>query len=139
MSKDGRLLIILCVLCVFVVEIYQRAVIMERRQQPRKSLQRQVYYICVSADGRESAQDIGVARDISAGGMMLETSTPINTTEIRIVASTPDKEQIEVNGGIIYSMQEGEGKYKTGIFFQSESKEAARFVERLLLSLDAGG
>ena len=112
---------------------------MERRQQPRKSLQCQVYFICVSADGRESSQDIGMVRDVSAGGMMLETTTPINTTEIRIIASTTDNQQIEASGGVIYSMQVGEGQYNTGIFFQSSSEEAARFVEQLVLVQDESG
>lgn len=112
---------------------------MERRQQPRTSLHCQVYFICVSADGRESSQDIGMARDVSAGGMMLETATPINTTEIRIIAPTPDNQQIEVSGGVIYSMQVGEGKYNTGIFFQTSSEDAARFVEQLMLVQNKSG
>ena len=109
---------------------------MERRLQHRKSVQCQVYFICVSADGRESSQDIGVARDISAGGMLLETTTPINTTDIRLIASTSDHQQIETSGGVIYSIQVGEGQYNTGIFFQSASKDAARFVEQILLARD---
>ena len=112
---------------------------MERRQQPRKSLHFQVYFICVSADGRESAQDIGVVRDISKGGMMLETTTPINTTQVRIIASTPDNQQIETEAGVIYSMQVGEDRYNTGIFFQGNSERAARFVEHLMLACGAGG
>lgn len=111
---------------------------MERRRQPRKSLRSQVYFICVSADGRESTQDIGVVRDISAGGMMLETTTPINTMEIKIVAATADNQQVEAKGGIIYSMQVGEGRYNTGVFFQSGSEKAARFVEQLMLACETG-
>lgn len=112
---------------------------MERRQQPRKSIRCQVYFICVSADGRESAQDIGLALDISAGGMMLETTTPINTMEIKIVAATADNQQMDAKGGVIYSMQVGEGRYNTGIFFQRDSEKTARFVEQLILACDAGG
>ncbi len=112
---------------------------MERRQQHRTSIQCQVYFICLSADGRESFQDIGVARDISSGGMMLETTTPINTMDIRIIASTPDNQQIETSGGVIYSMQVGEGRYNTGIFFQSDSEKSARFIEQLVLAYDVGG
>ena len=112
---------------------------MERRQQSRISIRVQVYFICVSADGRESAQDIGVVRDISAGGVMLETTTPINTVEIKIIAATADNQQMEAEGGVIFSMQVGEGRYNTGIFFQSDSEEAARFVELLMPACDAGG
>ncbi|MEN8244484.1 MAG: PilZ domain-containing protein [Thermodesulfobacteriota bacterium] len=112
---------------------------MERRQQPRKSLRVQVYFICVSADGRESAQDIGMALDISAGGMMLETTTPINTMEIKIIAATADNQQMEAKGGVIYSMQVGEGRYNTGIFFQGDSEKTASFVEQLIRACDAGG
>ena len=111
---------------------------MERRRQPRKSIGCQVYFICVSADGRESVQDIGVARDISRGGMMLETAAPINTTEIRILASTSDNQQMEVLGGVIYSMEIGAGKYSTGIFFQTDPEETAKFVGQLTLICEAG-
>jgi len=111
---------------------------MERRQQPRKSIGCPVYFICISADGRESVQDIGVARDISRGGMMLETATPINTTEVKILASTSDNQQMEILGGVIYSMEIGAGKYSTGIFFQTEPEEASNFVEQILLICDAG-
>jgi len=111
---------------------------MERRQQPRKSIGCQVYFICISADGRESVQDIGVARDISRGGMMLETATPINAAEIRILAATTDNQEMEVLGGVIYSMEIGEGKYSTGIFFQTDPEEAAKFIEQLMLACDAG-
>ena len=109
---------------------------MERRQKARKSLQCQVYCICVSADGRESAQDIGVARDISAGGMMIETTTPINTREVRIIASTSDNQKVEARGGVIYSMEIAEGRYRTGIFFQGDPETAATFVEQLILASD---
>ena len=111
---------------------------MERRQQPRKSLHFQLYFICVSADGRESAQDIGVARDISTGGMMLETTTPINPREVRIIASTPDNQRIKAEAGVIYSMQVGEGRYNTGVFFQGDPEEAATFVQALMLTCDGG-
>ncbi|MBW1890150.1 MAG: hypothetical protein JRF32_00820 [Deltaproteobacteria bacterium] len=112
---------------------------MERRQQPRKVVQHQVYFICVSADGRESAQDIGMIRDISPGGMLLVTTAPINTTELRIIAATADDQRVETSGSIIYSMQVGEGEFNTGIFFQSSSKEAARFVEQIMLANDENG
>ena len=111
---------------------------MERRQQPRKSVQCQVYFICVSADGRESAQDIGVARDISSGGMMIETSTPINTRDVRIIASTSDNQKVEARGGVIYSMELSAGKYSTGIYFQNDPEKAATFVEQLMLAGEAG-
>ena len=111
---------------------------MERRQQPRKSVQCRVYFICVSADGRESTQDIGMARDISTGGMMLETATSINTTEIRIMASTADKRQIEARGSVIYSMQVGEDMYNTGVFFQGAPEDTARFVEEIMQAADIG-
>ena len=109
---------------------------MERRQQPRKSLNCQVYFICVSADGRESNQDIGVVRDISPGGMMLETTTPINTREIKIIASTPDHQKLEASGGVIYSMEISAGSYSTGIFFQGDPETATTFVEQLMLASD---
>ena len=111
---------------------------MERRQQPRKTLQVKVYFICVSADGRESAQDIGVVCDISPGGMMLETTTPVNTRVIRIFASTARKEQIEATGGVIYSMEIGNGRYSTGIFFEGDPEETAKFVEQIMRACDAG-
>jgi hypothetical protein len=112
---------------------------MERRQQPRESVRCQVYYICVSADGRESAQDIGMARDISPEGMLLETTAPINTSEIRLIAAAPDKERVETNGTIIYSMPTGENRFNTGIFFGSGAKDAAHFVEQILLASQKSG
>lgn len=105
---------------------------MERRKQPRTSIECQVYFICVSEDGRESAQDIGLAVDISAGGMKLETTTPINTMDVRIIASTSDNQPIEARGSVIYSIQIGEDRFQTGIFFSSGSKEAAQFVDQLM-------
>jgi chemotaxis protein CheY-P-specific phosphatase CheC len=111
---------------------------MERRKQPRKAIGCQVYFICISADGHESVQDIGVARDISRGGMMLETAAPINTTDVRILASTSDNQQMDILGGVIYSMEIGAGKYSTGIFFQTEPEEAAKFVEQLMVAAEAG-
>ena len=105
---------------------------MERRRHLRASIERQVYFICVGADGRESAEDIGVAVDLSAGGMKLESTRPINTMEVRIIASSADKQPIETRGSVIYSMQVGEGRYHTGIFFPGGSNAASRFVEHLM-------
>ena len=111
---------------------------MERRQQTRISIKCQVYFICVSADGSESAQDIGVARDISTGGMMIETTTPINTREVRIIASAPDNQKVEASGSVIYSMELSAGKYSTGIYFQNDPEKAAKFVEQVMLACEAG-
>ena len=97
---------------------------MERRKHSRESVACRVYFVAISADGREASQDIGMAKDISPGGMLLETAGPINTTDIRIMAAAADKKQLTIDGTVIYSMQVGEDRYNTGVFFPSGSPEA---------------
>ena len=82
-------------------------------------------------------QDIAVARDISPGGMLIETATAINTMDIRILASTGDDERIEAAGIVIYSMQTAEQKFRTGIGFQGSSQQLKQFVASIMLAAGA--
>lgn len=103
----------------------------ERRKNQRISINHPIYYTGKNSKGKVEEQGVGLALDISADGMMLESPEPIDATDISIHASINKAVTIKVEGLLVYSMPHAEGKYRSGIRFKGDPDQVASFVNQM--------
>ncbi len=89
----------------------------ERRRHPRIDTLNFVSYVCVDEDGNEIAEGFGTTRDLSQGGVKLETREPIESPYIILLSIDLKEELLEVRGKVVHSTEVGEGRFLSGIEF----------------------
>jgi hypothetical protein len=77
---------------------------------------------------------MGKALDVSKGGLMLESSGPIEADYVSLVTTDLDNSLIEIVGKVAYSRPSETGIYKTGIQFIGSTAENIRFAASLIKS-----
>jgi c-di-GMP-binding flagellar brake protein YcgR len=97
----------------------------ERRKHARIKTDNLMSYICLDNDSNELGQGIGTAVDISQGGLLLESHSPIDANKILLEFVGADNELIEINGDIAYCKETKIGMFQTGVRF-CESTENIR-------------
>ena len=103
----------------------------ERRKQSRANIHCRVFFECSDVHDQEVSQDMGMALDISEKGMLLETSTPIHASTIKVMVPVKEEDAVEVMGNIIYSIPMPDNCYRTGIIFHNPGDDLARLVKTL--------
>jgi c-di-GMP-binding flagellar brake protein YcgR len=92
----------------------------ERRKHPRIKTDNLMSYVCLDNNGNELGQGIGTAVDVSQGGLLLESHSPIDANKILLAFVGVDNELIEINGDIAYCKETKIGMFQTGVrFFES--------------------
>jgi len=102
----------------------------ERRKHPRVNIHFRVFFEYSDAHG-QVVQDMGVARDISEKGLLLESSTPIKASTIKVVVPVKEKDTVQVTGNVIYSIPMSDEHYHTGIVFHEPGDDMASLVATL--------
>lgn len=103
----------------------------ERRKDPRAGVECQVYFLCLEEGGGIKAQDVANVVNISDSGVLIETTIPILTQQIKIIAPPKDREKLEVYAELVYSINLAKDRYRCGLSFQGDPFEVARFVGSL--------
>jgi len=91
-----------------------------------------MYYICVDEQGNHSDQGVGRALDISQGGILIETYTPIRTDKILLTSVDVNNDLIEITGIVAYCRESGPGIFQTGISFLEDKEKIRQIVVNLV-------
>jgi hypothetical protein len=70
--------------------------------------------------------------DISRGGILLETLTPIESGLILLTAVDLDDNLIDIKGELVHSRNTATGMYHAGIKFVDTNEQRANFAARLI-------
>lgn len=105
----------------------------ERRKHPRVAVQTVFSYICLDEDGHPVDEGMGTTVDISQGGIMIETSRPIETKTILLVSVDKDKKVLEVMGKVVYTRAIGPSKHLSGIQFKGSPEEVMKMVKNIII------
>lgn len=96
----------------------------ERRRHPRIETSNVVNYVCVDDDGNEIAEGFGTTRDLSLGGIKLETRQPVESPYILLLDIDLQEQMLEIRGKVAYSTEVKPGVFHTGIqFVDTEDKQ----------------
>ena len=105
-------------------EYHKNSATMEQRQNPRIGISPIVGYVTLGKNGKVTDIGKGQALNLSHGGVLLQTSKPLDGAMIMITNIDKDDMDLKAKGRIIYTkMQETTGNYVSGInFFGSKDQ-----------------
>lgn len=75
---------------------------------------------------------MGRTLNVSQGGILLETHTPLYHFSSLSLTIAMEDEIMEIQGSVAYSKKCDESKYETGIKFIEEDEEKIRFLRQFI-------
>jgi predicted Zn finger-like uncharacterized protein len=120
-----------CSKCRSVFRVYPPDVV-NRRKHTRVKTQNLISYFSFDKNRKLISHGLGIALDISKGGILLETPDSIKSSFLVLTATDKMKNLIEVNGRLIYSKKASSGTYLCGIEFIGNDERVSDFIFRLI-------
>ncbi|MGD8993510.1 MAG: hypothetical protein PVI00_18785 [Desulfobacterales bacterium] len=78
------------------------------------------------------SQGLGIAMDISKGGILLQTADAIESSSIALAAIDRNKNLFKINGRLAYSKKTTTGTYLSGIKFIGMERHVIKFIVNLV-------
>ena len=128
-KQSGSL--IRCSKCQKVFRVYPPKGI-DPRNCPRVRTKNLISYSVFNKSGKVISRGLGIALDISEGGILLETPNCINSALVNLTASDNEKNLKEVKGKIISAKKTSSGMYLYGIKFIGGNKRVTKFVATVI-------
>lgn len=120
-----------CSKCQKVFRAYPREPI-DRRKHPRVKTSNLISYFSFDETGKLNSHGLGIALDISKGGILLETPYAIESGLIVLAALDWVNNLVEVKGKLVYSVKESPEIYRSGIEFIGINERVVEFIINLV-------
>jgi predicted Zn finger-like uncharacterized protein len=120
-----------CSICRAVFRVYPPEIV-KRRKHSRVKTQNLISYFSFNKNHKLTSHGLGIALDISKGGILLETPYSIQSSFVVLTATDKLKNLIEVKGRLIYSKQAPSGTYLCGIEFMGNDERVRYFITKLV-------
>jgi len=120
-----------CSKCQEVFRVYTPSAV-DRRKHTRVKTQNLISYFAYDEKGKLISHGLGVALDISRGGILLETPYLIESGLLVLMATDRDKQFINVEGNLKYTKPSSSGTYLCGIEFIGNEKRVKDFITNLI-------
>ena len=104
----------------------------DKRKKMRIGSHNLVSYVCVDEKGNEIKQGIGRTLNISEGGILLETHTPMDVQYSVSLTVGLEDEIRDFKGKIAHSQRREDGKYENGIEFLAMKANEMRFLQQII-------
>ena len=111
----------------------------DRRKHERLKTRNLIYHTSYDIMGRVISQGLSKALNISKGGMLLETSEPIESGLLSLIATDMENNLIEIDGNLVYCKKTSNGRYHSGVSFIGKEEEIAAFVAQLIKEYNLRG
>jgi hypothetical protein len=106
--------------------------IKEKRKHPRVKIENLVTYVCIDDRGNEIEEGIGQIKNVSLGGILIETIKPIGTKDILLTTIDIDDKIMNMVGRVVYCRENDYGIFRTGIKFLEAKEDIQLFATNLL-------
>ena len=106
--------------------------ITNKRKNPRVKTSNGVSYVCIDENGNEIEQGMGKTIDISIGGILLETSVPIESKYILIATIDLKGNLIEIRGKVVYSRKIEFREFLNGIQFLETPERQIKIIAEFI-------
>jgi c-di-GMP-binding flagellar brake protein YcgR len=104
----------------------------DRRKHTRVKTSNLISYYSFDETGKLISHGLGIALDISKGGILLETPYAIESGPIVLAAVDSENNLVEVKGKSIYSVKESNEMYRSGVEFVGIDEGATEFILNLI-------
>ena len=109
------------------------------RKYSRVKTQNLISYFSFDKAGNLTSQGMGIAMDISMGGILMETPCPIKPGMLVLSATDKEKNLMELRGKLAHSTASSTGTYLSGIEFVGVDGRVKDFITRLILEYNYRG
>jgi len=120
-----------CSKCQKVFRVYPPKPI-DPRYCPRVRTGNLISYSVFNKSGKLISHGLGIALDISEGGLLLKTPDYIKSDSLKLSATDNKKNLIEVEGKIIRTKKVSTGMYMYGIRFIDVDEQVTKFIATLI-------
>jgi len=103
-----------------------------QRKYPRIKVYVPVSYDCYDDDGEIFERKIGVALDVSLGGILIETHDIIDANYVKVVFVNNENKLLSIVGSVVHSTKIEKGKARTGFCFHGKDSEGIEFITNLI-------
>ena len=104
----------------------------EKRKHHRIKTQNLISYFSLDKTGKMISHGMGIAMDLSLGGILLQTAEAIDSNIVALSATDRKKSIIEVKGKLAYSKKTSIGTYFSGIKFIGLEMQVKKFIVNLI-------
>ena len=105
---------------------------LDRRKFPRIKICNPISYDSVNRNGIQLDQNMGIAKDISMNGILLETAQKIQSKYIYLIFVDTENNLTRIAARVVFSVKNKEGNFKSGINFQGSQEENGRFAKKVI-------
>jgi len=109
------------------------------RKYRRVKTQNLISYFSFDKAANLTSQGLGIAMDISKGGILLETPCPVKPGKLVLSATDRNNNLMELRGKMIHSTRSANGTYLCGIEFVGVNGRVKDFITRLILEYNYRG
>ena len=107
----------------------------DRRKYPRVEVHSSITYWCINKEGSLIIdQNMGVAKNISQNGILLETGRELESAYISLMFVDIEEKLAKIKGEIAYSKQNESGMFSNGIKFMGNHAQNTQFARKLIRS-----
>ena len=124
-------ILVRCSNCRSVFRVFPPDVV-KRRKHPRVKTQNLISYFSFNKNHKLTSHGLGIALDVSRGGILLETPYSIESGVLVLTATDKMKKFMEVKGRLIYSKKASNGTYLCGIEFIGKDERVKDFITNLI-------
>jgi c-di-GMP-binding flagellar brake protein YcgR len=127
-----------CSKCREVFKVYPPEPV-DPRKYSRVRTRNLICYFSFDKAENMTSQGMGIAMDISKGGILLETPCPIKPGTLVLSATDRDNNLMELRGKLVHSTRSNSGTYLSGIEFVGVDGRVRDFITRLILEYNYRG
>ena len=120
-----------CSNCREVFKVFPQNAV-EKRKYQRVKTQNLISYFSLDETGKLISRGLGIAMDISKGGILLQTTDAIELKLIALAAINRKKNLFEVRGELAYSRKTTIGTFFSGIKFVDSNERVTKFIANLI-------
>jgi len=104
----------------------------DQRKHKRVKTQNLISYFSYNKNNELISHGLGIALDISKGGILLETPYQIKSGSLALGATDRKRNLIEIKGKLAYSKKTSAGTYLSGIEFVAVDARVKEFIIKLI-------
>jgi c-di-GMP-binding flagellar brake protein YcgR len=120
-----------CSKCREIFKVYPPEPV-DPRKYSRVKTRNLICYFSFDESENMTSQGLGIAMDISKGGILLETPCPIKPGLLVLSATDRDNNLMELRGKLVHSTQTPTGTYLCGVEFVAVDDRVRDFITRLI-------
>ena len=110
----------------------------EKRKTPRIDSQNLISYVCLDEKSVPIGQGMGRTLNISEGGILLETHTPIDPQYTVSLTISLEDELMDIKGKVAYNKKRDDGKFESGIQFIDIDEEKIQILKQFAIIFKDG-